>query len=145
MELSSDVVPAPVKLRFHADFEVSVNLKATVGFSVEQSTLLAAILASPKTLRAIARMAVEIDLASIAGSQLTDKYTGPTNEELFDCVLPCLPDSERPYWDELRNGSDDVYPAELLPVFFAFETSLKGTGIEAGGHVLSNGDEHTAG
>jgi len=27
------------------------------------------------------------------------KYTGPTNEELFDCVLPCLSDSERPYWD----------------------------------------------
>ena len=122
MELSSDVLPAPVKLRLYADFEVNVNLKATAGFSCEQSTLLAAILASPNTLREVARMAVEIDLASISGSQLMDKYTGPSNEELLDCVLPSLPDSERPYWQELRRGSDDIYPAELLPVFFVLET-----------------------
>ncbi len=141
MELSSDVVPAPVKLRFYADFEVSVNLKVTASFSFEQSTLLAAILASPETLREVARMAVEIDLASISGSRLTGKYTGPTNEELYDCVLPCLPDSERPYWVELRSGSDDVYPAELLPVFFAFEASLKGTAIETGARVKLYGNE----
>jgi hypothetical protein len=135
MELSSDVLPAPVRLRLSADFEVKVNLKATAGFSCEQSTLLAAILPSSETLREVARMAVEIDLASISGSHLMGKYTGPSNEELLDCVLPCLPDSERPYWVELRSGSDDIYPVELLPVFFTFETSLQGTGIEAGGRV----------
>ncbi len=92
MELSSDIIPAPVKLGFYADFEVSVNLKATAGFSCEQSTLLAAILASPKTLQELARMAVETDLASITASDLMDQYIDPSNDEEFlDCVLPWLP------------------------------------------------------
>jgi hypothetical protein len=70
------------------------------------------------------------------------KYTGPTNEELFDCVLPCLPDSECPYWDALRSGSDDVYPAELLPVFFAFEANFQGTSINAEGRPKRYEDDH---
>lgn len=135
MELSSDVLPAPIKVRLRADFEVSVNLKATVGFSYEQSALLAAILASPETMRQVARMAVETDLAAITGSDLMDKYTGPSNEHLFDCILACISASERPYWEQLRRGPDDVYPAELLPVFFVFETSLKRTKIESGGRA----------
>lgn len=130
MELSSDVVPAPVKLRFYGDFEVEVNLKASAGFSCEQATLLAAILASPKTMREIARMAVETNLAGIMGSHLMDRYTGPSNEELLDCVLPCLPENERPYWEELRTGRSDAVIDELVTVFLVFETRLRGTGIE---------------
>jgi hypothetical protein len=41
----------------------------------------------------------------------------------------------------LRSGTDDIYPAELLPVFFVFETSLKGTGLEAKGRVGHKPDD----
>jgi hypothetical protein len=130
MELSSDLLPTPVDLRFYSDVEVRVNLKTTVGFSPEQSTLLAFILASPKALREMARMVLETDLAGIAGSHLMDKYFGPSNEDILNGVLSCLPESERPYWEGLRSDPGDMLGNEIIPVFFAFEMALKRTGIE---------------
>ena len=139
MELSPQLLPAPINLRFYGDYQVRINLKSVAGFSQEQLRLLHSILGSPAAIHELARLALETDLASLTGAQLTDRYDGPSDVELLNCVLKCLPEADRPYWQTLMDGPGDTLHNEIMPVFFTFEAVLKRTGIDE----LSSSSEAT--
>ena len=121
---------APVELKFYGDFEITTNLKSVGGFSQKQLTLLESILGSPGVKLHLARMALETDLNSMTDSHFRDRYSGPSDRDLLDTVLPCLPPAEHSYWESLRRGPGDCLHNEIMPVFFVFEVRLKQTGIE---------------
>ncbi|WP_263377452.1 hypothetical protein [Granulicella paludicola] len=130
MEISLTHLPQPVTFRFFADFDIQIQPKELSGFTKEQRTLLLAIIASPATLRRIARMAVETDLSDITGRQLSRVFEGASNEEILECVLPCLPDIEKTYWKSLRDRSGDTLHNEIVPIFLAFEVTFRRAGLE---------------
>lgn len=130
MEPHSRLSTKPTHLRFYGDFEIKVNPKSIAGFSTEQLVLLESILATPRVLTHIARMALEIDLCSWTDTHFRNKYTGPSDRDLLNCVLPCLPSSDHAYWESLRQSPDDALHNEITPVFFVFEVELNRTGIE---------------
>ncbi len=130
MEISLPRLPEPIAFRFFADFNIKVRPKETAGFTTEQSALLRTIATSPATLRRIARMRLETDLSGIMGCHLSDLFSGPAIEDILECVLPFLSEAERSYWEELRDGLDDTLHNELMPVFLAFEATLRRAGIE---------------
>ena len=129
MEISLPRLPEPITFRFFADFNIQIRPKDTAGFTEQQNILLQAIAASPATLRRIARMALETDLAEITGGHLTDLFEGPQNEEILDCVLPCLSDTAKAYWEGLRNGPGDTLHEAIVPVYLAFDVKLRRAGI----------------
>ena len=137
MEISAPCLPETIMLRFFVDFDIQIPPKATAEFTAQQSILLQAIARSPATLRRIARMALETDLAGITGRHLTDLFEGPHNEEILDCVLPCLSDTSKAYWEGLRNGPGDTLHEAIVPVFLAFDVKLRRAGITE----LSDGPE----
>lgn len=130
MEPCCRLSTAPVELKFYGDFEISTNLKSVGGFSSKQLTLLESILASPDVKLNLARMALETDLNSLTDSHFRDRYSGPSDRDLLDIVLPCLPPAEQSYWESLRHGPGDTLHNEIMPVFFVFEVRLTQTGIE---------------
>ncbi|SEB44486.1 hypothetical protein SAMN05443244_0555 [Terriglobus roseus] len=75
-------------------------------------------------------MSLETDLAGLTGRHLSGLFDGPDNEEILQCVLLCLPDVERIYWQELQNAPGDVLHDAITPVFLAFEARLRVAGIE---------------
>ena len=137
MTLSLPNPPEPLTFRFFADFSIQIQPIEIVGLTKKQVVLLQAIAASPPILRQIACMRLETDLAGVTGRHLSGLIDGPDTEGILDCVLPCLSDKERPYWERLRNGSGDSLHQEIMPVFLAFEVSLRVAGIEQ----RSAGDE----
>jgi hypothetical protein len=137
MEISLPCLPEPIMLRFFVDFDIQIRPKDTAEFTAQQRVLLRAIVASPVTLRRIARMALETDLADITGRHLTELFEGPHNEEILDCVLPCLSDTAKAYWEGLRNGPGDTLHEAIVPVFLAFDVKLRRAGITE----LSDGPE----
>lgn len=130
MEPFCRLLTAPVGLKFYGDFEITTNLKSVGGFSSEQLTLLESILGSPDVKLHLARMALETDLNSMTDSHFRDRYSGPSDQDLLDAVLPCLPPGQHSYWESLRQGPGDCLHNEIMPVFFVFEVRLKKTGIE---------------
>jgi hypothetical protein len=130
MEISFPRLPDPIAFRFFADFTVKIQPKETAGFTTQQSALLRTIATSPPTLRRIARMRLETDLSGITGCHMTDLFSGPAMEEILECILPFLSEAERLYWEELRDGPGDTLHNELMPVFLAFEATLRRAGIE---------------
>ena len=130
MEISLPRLPEPIEFRFFADFNIQMQPKKIVGFTTQQNILLQTIAASPATLRRIAHMAVETDLAGITGRHLSDLFEGPSNEEILECVLPCLSEADRTYWQGLRDGPGDTLHQGIIPVFLAFEVTLRRAGIE---------------
>jgi hypothetical protein len=129
MEISMPHLHEPLAFRFFADFEIRVNFACIAGFTPQQESLLQAITASPSTMRQIARMALETDLADITGRQLANLFEGPGNDEILDCVLPCLSDLAKAYWEGLRNGPGDSLHEAIVPVFLAFDVKLRRAGI----------------
>lgn len=130
MEPCSRLSTAPVQLKFYGDFEIAINLTSVTGFSPEQLLLLESILAAPGVKLHLAQMALATDLNSLTDSHFRERYSGPSDRELLDCVLPCLPFHEKSYWESLRRGPGDTLHNEIMPVFFVFEVRLKKTGIE---------------
>jgi hypothetical protein len=63
MEISLPCLPEPIMLRFFVDVDIQIQPKETAEFTAQQNILLQAIAGSPATLRRIARMALETDLA----------------------------------------------------------------------------------
>jgi hypothetical protein len=117
MENSIPRLPEPIAFRFFADFNIKVQPKETAGFTTEQSALLRTIATCPAILRRIARMRLETDLSGITDCHLSDLFSGPAMEDILECVLPFLSESERSYWGELRDGPDDSLHNELMPFF----------------------------
>jgi hypothetical protein len=130
MEIFLPRLPKPIAFRFFADFNIQIRPKEIAGFTTQQMILLQAIAASPATLRRIARMTLETDLAGITGSHLSDLFDGPTDEEILECVLTCLSEADKSYWEGLRDGPGDTLHQELMPVFLAFEATLRRAGVE---------------
>jgi hypothetical protein len=130
MEISLPRLPEPITFRFFADFNIQIQPKETSGFTTQQSILLQTIAASPATLRRIARMALETDLAGITGRHLSDLFDGPSNEEILECILPSLSEAHKTYWEGLKNGPGDTLHQEIVPVFLAFEVKLRRAGLE---------------
>lgn len=130
MESFCRLMTAPVGLKFYGDFEITTDLKSVGGFSPEQLTLLESILGAPDVKLHLARMALETDLNSMTDSHFRDRYSGPSDRDLLDTVLPCLPPTQHSYWEALRQGPGDCLHNEIMPVFFTFEVRLKKTGIE---------------
>jgi hypothetical protein len=130
MEIALPRLPEPVAFRFFADFNIQIQSKGISEFTTQQKALLLAIAASPATLRRIARMALETDLADITGRQLSHLFEGPSNEEILECVLPGLPEIEKAYWKGLRDGPGDTLHNEIVPVFLAFEVTFRRAGLE---------------
>ena len=118
MEISVPRLPEPIAFRFFADFNIQIRPEEIAGFTTQQRILLQAIAASPAILRQIARMALETDLAGLTGRLLSNLFEGPHNEEILECVLPCLFEADKAYWQRLRNGPGDSLHKELVPVFF---------------------------
>ena len=123
-------LPEPIAFRFFADFHIQIQLKETRGFTTQQNILLQTIAASPATLRRIALMRLETDLAEITGEHLSDLFGGPSDEEILECVLPCLSDVDKSYWEGLRDGPGDTLHEQIVPVFLAFDATLRRAGIE---------------
>ena len=130
MEPFCRLLTAPVDLKFYGEFEITTNLKSVGGFSPEQLTLLESILGSQGVKLHLARMALETDLNSMTDSHFRDRFSGPSDQELLNTVLPCMPPAEHSYWESLREGPGDCLHNEIMPVFFVFEVRLKKTGIE---------------
>jgi hypothetical protein len=129
MEISLPHKHEPLSFRFFADFEIKVNSVETADFTSQQRGLLDAIAASPPMMRQVARMALETDLADIRGRHLTNLFRGPDNEDILDCVLPCLSDNDKAYWRGLLGEPGDALHEAIVPVFLAFEVKLRGAGI----------------
>jgi hypothetical protein len=130
MAISLPRLPDPIMFRFFADFNIQIQPREMAGFTTHQNILLQTIAASPETLRRIACMAVETDLAGITGRHLSDLFEGPSNEEILECVLPCLSEVDKAYWEGLRDGPGDTLHQEIVPVFLAFEVTLRRAGVE---------------
>ena len=130
MEISLLRLPEPVSFRFFADFSIQIRANEIAEFTVQQHSLLQAIVASPATLRRVSRMALETDLAGVTGRHLSDLFVGPNNEEILDLFLMCLPEKEVPYWKGLRDGPGDSLHQELMPVFLAFDVGMRRAGVE---------------
>jgi len=129
MEISFHHLRESLAFRFFADFDIQIHSAEIAGFTSQQKSLLEAITASPTTMRQIARMALETDLSDITGRHLTNLFQGPGNEEILDCVLPCLADTARAYWEGLRGGPGDTLHEAIVPVFLAFDVKLRRAGI----------------
>jgi hypothetical protein len=129
MEISLSHQPEPISFRFFADFEIKINSAETTGFTSQQRGLLDAIAASSPMMRQVARMALETDLADIRGRHLTNLFQGPYNNDILDCILPCLSDNEKVYWGGLRAEPGDALHEAIVPVFLAFEVKLRRAGI----------------
>ena len=130
MEISLPHQHEPISFRFFADFEIKINSAETAGFTSQQRGLLGAIVASLPMMRQVARMALETDMADIRGRHLTNLFRGPNNEDILDCVLPCLSDHDKAYWrGGLRGEPGDALHEAIVPVFLAFEVKLRRGGI----------------
>ena len=129
MEISLPHQYESISFRFFADFEIKINSAETAGFTSQQRGLLDAISASPPMMRLVAKMALETDLAEIRGRHLTDLFQGPNNEDILDCVLPCLSDVDKVYWRGLRSEPGDALHEAIVPVFLAFEVKLRRAGV----------------
>ena len=129
MEISLPHQHEPISFRFFADFEIKINSAETAGFTSQQRVLLDAIAASPPMIRQVAKMALETDLADIRGRHLTNLFRGPDNEDILDCVLPCLSDLDKAYWQGLRSEPGDALHEAIVPVFLAFEVKLRRAGV----------------
>jgi hypothetical protein len=129
MEISLPHQHEPISFRFFADFEIKINSAETAGFTSQQRGLLDAIAASPPMMRQVCRMALETDLADIRGRHVTDLFQGPDNEDILDCVLPCLLNNDKAYWQSLRGEPGDALHEAIVPVFLAFEVKLRRAGI----------------
>jgi hypothetical protein len=81
-------------------------------------------------------MALETELEDITGRQLSDLFEGPSTEEILECVLPCLSEGDKTYWESLRDGPGDTLHQETVPVFLAFEVTLRRAGLEELSAVL---------
>lgn len=123
-------LPEPIKVRFYADFDIQIRDKDLEQLTVQQRELLQAIIASAETLRTVARMSLETDLAGISGQHLAGLFDGPNTEEILGCVLPCLSVVDRSHWEGLRDGPNDTLHEALMPVFLAFNATLRVAGIE---------------
>jgi hypothetical protein len=130
MEISLPRLPEPIAFRFFADFNIQIQPKGIAGFTTQQNVLLQTIAASPATQRRIARMTLETDLAGISGRHLSDLFDGPSIEEVLECVLPCLSEADKSYWEGLKDGPGDTLHHEIMPVFLAFEATLRRAGVE---------------
>jgi len=130
MEISLPRLPDPIAFRFFAEFDIQIRPREMAEFTTRQKILLQTIAGSPPTLRRIARMALETDLAGITGGQLSELFEGPSNDEILECVLPCLSDTDKAYWSGLRDGPDDPRHQEIVSVFLAFEVTLRRAGLE---------------
>ena len=130
MEISLPRLPEPVTFRFLADFDIQIQPKEIAGFTAQQTIMLRAIASSPATLRRIACMRLETDLEGITGRHLSGLFEGPSNEEILECVLPCLSDADKTYWEGLRDGPGDTLHEEIIPVFLVFEVTLRRAGLE---------------
>lgn len=116
-------------LRLAVDFDVRANLAEAAEFSKLQQGLMKAILASPYTLRQVGRLALETELARASGNVFEGLFDGPRNEEILECILPCLPESAKAHWRRLRDEPGDALHDNLVPVFLAFEVKLRRAGI----------------
>lgn len=65
-----------------------------------------------------------------AHEHLSGRFEGPYSEEILDCVLACLSDAEKTYWQRLRDGPGDTLHEEIVPVFLAFEVTLRRSRLE---------------
>jgi hypothetical protein len=128
MEISTLELHDTVTFRFFADFDVKVSDSGR--YTGQQLTLMKAIMASPSTLKRIGCMTIETDLAGISGAHLEELFRGPEIEEILECVLPVLPDTEKRYWTELRHLPGEALHYELMPVFLSFRATLRRAGIE---------------
>ena len=125
MKLSALDLPEPIAIRFVADFDVQIQPKELVRLGTRQRKLLHDIVSSPATLRLIARMSVETDLAGITGRHLSGLLDGPDTQEILQCILPCLSQPDRSYWEGLREGPGDTLHVAIMPVFLAFNATLR--------------------
>jgi hypothetical protein len=130
MEISLPSLPEPSAFRFFADFNIQIQPNEVVEFTTQQRTLLQTIAASPATLRQIARMRLETDLAGITGRHLTELFSGPAIEEILECVLTSLSEADKSYWEGLSDGPGDTLHEEIMPVFLAFDVTLRRAGVE---------------
>lgn len=130
MEISLSRFPEPIAFRFFADLNIQVQPKEIAGLTTRQTIMLRAIAASPATLRRIARLRLETDLEGITGRHLSGLFEGPSSEEILECVLPCLSEADKTYWEGLRDGPGDPFHQEIVPVFLAFEVTLRRAGLE---------------
>lgn len=129
MEITSPRLFASVAFRFSADFDVYLRQSQMPGLSTQQIILLESIVTSPPTLHRIARMALETDLADVSGRQLGDLFQGPSNDDILECVLACLSEADKIYWEKLKGSPGDALHYELTPVFLAFEVRLRRTDL----------------
>lgn len=81
-------------------------------------------------------MALETELEDITGRQLSDLFEGPSSDEILECVLQCLSEDDKTYWEGLRDGPGDILHQEIVPVFLAFEVKLRRAGLEELSAVL---------
>ena len=106
-------------------FNIQIRPEKVAGLTTQQLSLLRATASSPTTLRRMARMALETDLAEISGVHLSDVFTGATNAELVGCLLACLPEEDKPFWEDLNEALGDEFVEALMPVFLAFDVTIR--------------------
>jgi len=123
-------LPETVEFRFFVDFVIKIQPKELGSFTEEQTTMLKAIVTSPATLRKIACMRLETDISGITNTHLSDLFVGPSDEEILETILPCLSSADRTYWQGLSEGPGDSLLQEIMPVFLAFEATVRRAGIE---------------
>ena len=123
-------LPEPIAVRFYADFDIHIQAKELAQLTIRQRELMQAIIASPGTLGQVSRMSLETDLAGISGQHLDGLFDGPNTEEILDCVLPCLSDEAKSHWERLRDAPNDTLHEALMPVFLAFNATLRVAGIQ---------------
>jgi hypothetical protein len=130
MEIFLPRLPESIAFRFFADFDIQIQPKEMAGFTPQQITMLRAIAAFPATLRRIACMRLETDLEGVTGRHLSGLFEGPSDQKILECILPCLSQFDKTYWEGLRHGPGDSLHQEIVPVFLAFEVTLRRAGLE---------------
>jgi hypothetical protein len=130
MEICLPRLPEPIAFRFSAYFNIQIQPEKTSGFTTEQNIPLQTIAGSPITMRRIARMALETELEGITVGHFSDLFEGPSDDQILECVLPCLSPADTTYWERLRDRPGDTLHQEIATVFLAFEVILRRAGLE---------------
>ena len=124
-----------VPFRLIADFEVETETATEFlkkpDLTPEQRSLFLTLLTDSGARNRISRLAIVCDLsAHECGEYFDGVFSGPSPEQILDCVLPYLPADLQEYWTRLRNEEYDCFASVIDEVFLQFRSSLKKVMIE---------------
>lgn len=123
-----------VPFRLTADFvveaETAENFLHKPDLTPEERGLFLTILATPKALNRVCRLAIVCDLEADPSGYFEETFMGPEPRDILDCVLPYLSTELQEYWTRLQRENYDSFAFRIDDIFQQFCSSLKKTVVQ---------------